>query len=115
MCVDDNQKFDSDVMFIYWGNRAYELYYINGNKWQEIYSYADLRFSSGDIYKKLGFELVKQNPPNYFYVKGLKRFHRYGLRKLPTESRDIPEWRLRMDQGYFRIWDCGTLKFSITK
>jgi len=90
-------------------------YFKENYKWQEIYSYADLRFSSGDIYKKLGFELVKQNPPNYFYVKGLKRFHRYGLRKLPTESRDIPEWRLRMDQGYFRIWDCGTLKFSITK
>ena len=80
--------------------------------WREIYSYADLRFSSGNMYYKLGFDLEKQNLPNYFYIRGTKRIHRYNLRKLPTEPKETPEWLLRRNQGYYRIWDCGTLKFS---
>lgn len=81
--------------------------------WEEIYSYADLRFSTGNIYQKLGFELISQSQPNYFYVKNGTRIHRFNLRKLPHEPVNIPEWKLRLDQGYVRIWDCGSLKFSL--
>jgi len=31
----------------------------------------------------------------YWYVKGLKKIHRFNLRKRPKESKDIPEWVLR--------------------
>jgi len=90
-------------------------YFKRNYNWREIYSYADLRISNGDLYKKLGFRFLKQNPPNYFYVSNGKRIHRFNLRKTITEPQDIPEWRLRLDQGYYRIWDCGNLKFSLTK
>jgi hypothetical protein len=90
-------------------------YFKRNFDWEEIYSYADLRFSNGNLYKKLGFELVSQTQPNYSYVKNGKRIHRYNLRKLPHEPIDIPEWKLRRDQGYVRIWDCGNLKFSLKK
>jgi len=29
--------------------------------------------------------------------------------------KDIPEWMLRQQEGYYRIWDCGNLKFKIVK
>lgn len=65
------------------------------------------------MYYKLGFSLEKETSPNYWYVKGVKRIHRFALRKKPDESKEIPEWVLRMQEGYTRIWDCGNLKFKI--
>lgn len=82
-------------------------------KWIKIFSYADRRWSSGDMYYKLGFELEKITKPNYWYIKDYKRVHRFSLRKKDYEPKDIPEWFLRRQEGYYRIWDCGNLKFSM--
>lgn len=84
-------------------------------EWEKIYSYADLRWSGGNVYKQLGFKLKHQTLPNYFYVDGMRRIHRFNLRKRPDEPKNIPEWKLRYDEGYIRIWDCGNLKFELTK
>ncbi len=85
--------------------------------WKEIFSFADLRWSVGNLYYKLGFDLVSQSLPNYWYVdsKTIKRIHRFSLRKRPDEPRDIPEYILRHQQGFYRIWDCGNLKFVKTR
>lgn len=64
------------------------------------------------MYYKLGFELESITKPNYWYWRqGLKRIHRFALRKRSDEPKDIPEWLLRMQEGYTRVWDCGNLKF----
>jgi len=86
-------------------------YFERNYKWREIYSYADLRISTGDIYYKLGFEFSHQTKPDYFYVNEMKRIYRFNLRKTKDEPKDIPEWKLRNEQGYYRIWDCGKIKF----
>jgi len=83
-------------------------------EWNKIYSYADRRVSDGNLYTQLGFKLVSKSFPNYWYVHQDRRIHRYNLRKRPDEPKDIPEWQLRLDEGYIRIWDCGHLKFEIT-
>jgi len=80
--------------------------------WIKIFTYADLRWSVGKLYYNLGFDLINQSLPNYWYVKGQMRIHRFSLRKQPDEPKDIPEYILRHQQGYYRIWDCGNLKFS---
>ena len=87
-------------------------YFESKYEWNQIYSYADLRWSTGDLYYKLGFKLDHQSEPNYWYVKDLKRLHRFGLRKKSNEPKDVPEWLLREAEGYIRIWDCGNLKFK---
>jgi len=66
------------------------------------------------LYYKLGFELEHITQPNYWYIKGMKRIHRFNLRKRPNEPKNIPEWILRQNEGYSRIWDCGNLKFSFS-
>lgn len=82
--------------------------------WKEIYTYADLRYSQGKLYKALNFVLSHQTQPNYWYSDlSICRIHRFNLRKRPDEPKDIPEWKLRQDQGYYRIWDCGNLKFQM--
>ena len=81
--------------------------------WTQIFSYADRRWSNGNLYYQLGFDLFHITKPNYWYTKGVKRIHRYNLRKRIDESKDIPEWLLRQNEGYLRIWDCGNLKFVL--
>ena len=85
------------------------------NEWKEIFSYADRRWSQGNVYHKIGFDLISITKPNYWYVKGLNRIHRFNLRKKSNEPKDIPEWILRYKEGYHRIYDCGHLKFVLKR
>ena len=63
----------------------------------------------------LGFKLDSITKPNYWYSKGIKRIHRFNLRKRSEEPKDTPESILRIKEGYSRIWDCGNLKFVLNK
>ena len=36
---------------------------------KSLVSYADIRWSSGDLYRKLGFDFIRKSPPNYWYFK----------------------------------------------
>lgn len=89
-------------------------YFKRNYEWSRIYSYADCRWSDGNLYYKLGFNLEYKTKPNYWYTKdGLKRIHRFNLRKRKDEPKHIPEWLLREREGFYRIWDCGNYKFSM--
>lgn len=88
-------------------------YFENNYEWTTIFSYADLRWSFGDLYYKLNFSYERQTKPNYWYFKNNKvRLHRYGLRKDKNDLKNITEWEIRKSQNWNRIWDCGNLKFS---
>ena len=41
--------------------------YFRNNYKGSIISYANKRWSNGNLYKKLGFNLVRETEPNYFY------------------------------------------------
>lgn len=85
-------------------------------KWNQIFSYADMRWSNGVLYEKIGFSCVGNTQPNYWYFKNNKRrHHRFALRKESDEPKDITEWELRKSQGWNRIWDCGNLKYILGK
>ena len=88
-------------------------YFQRNYEWSEIFSYADRRWSSGNLYYKLGFNLKHTTKPGYWYTKGVKRIHRYGFKKDKNDPKDTPEWLLRLEEGYSRVWDCGLLKFVI--
>ena len=90
-------------------------YFQRNYKWKEIFSYADQRWSDGNLYYQLGFDLIHVTQPNYWYVdiNKLKRLHRFGLRKRLDEPKNITERVLRIAEGYQVIWDCGNLKFSL--
>jgi len=84
-------------------------------EWSTIFSYADRRWSVGQLYYKLGFELSHYTQPNYFYIVNGKREHRYKYRKRPSEPKHISEWELRKQEGLDRVWDSGNIKFILTK
>lgn len=78
-----------------------------------LFSYADRRWSGGDLYTTIGFDFVGITKPNYWYFKNnKKRIHRFSLRKTKEDSKVLTEWEIRKTQKWNRIWDCGNLKFS---
>ncbi len=73
-----------------------------------IVSFSDNRLFSGQTYQKIGFRFDGEIPPDYYWVKGQKRFHKSGLRKTKYEKTlGLTEYQLRENQGYARIWDLG--------
>ncbi len=107
-------RFCTKLNTIVVGGASKLLTYFKKNyEWKEVFSYADRRWSTGNLYDQLGFEFVGETPPNYWYFNSAnsKRIHRFALRKQPDEPKDVPEWELRKAQGYNRIWDCGNLKY----
>ena len=80
-----------------------------------LISYADRRWSEGNLYKNLDFELVSKTKPNYFYTKGVYRENRFKYRKseINKNKENKTEREIMSELGYYRIYDAGTLKFKL--
>jgi len=86
-------------------------YFMRNYRWNCIFSYADRRWSVGDLYSKNGFVLCGKTSPSYWYFNGQRRIHCFKLRKSKLELGCGTEWSLKKQQNYNRIWDCGSLKY----
>lgn len=86
-------------------------FFVEQHNPDKIISFADRRWSTGGLYYSLGFDHVSNTPPNYWYFlpNEYKRTHRFALRK--PKGSELTEKEIREQQGYSRIWDCGSLKF----
>jgi hypothetical protein len=73
---------------------------------KRIISYADASWSNGDLYFKLGFNMVYNSDPDYKYVVGNRKIHKSRYRKSIT---GISESKLNLN----KIWDCGKIKFRL--
>lgn len=83
----------------------------------EITSFADLRWSQGELYNTLGFDLEYQTEPNYYYTKGIDRENRFKYRKSELVRKGLDanktERQLMSEQGFYRIYDTGSLKYKL--
>lgn len=52
------------------------LSYFRKNYQGSIISYADKRWSDGNLYRQLGFKELNDSEPEYYYTKGNLRFNR---------------------------------------
>ena len=88
---------------------------------KEIISYCDLRWSNGNLYEVLGFNLSHISKPNYFYVNNGKRENRFNYRKDKLIEQGFDknktEHEIMLDRGYYRIYDCGckVYKYIVNK
>ena len=84
---------------------------------KSIISYADKRWSDGNLYKKLGFEHTHDSRPNYFYVVGQHRENRFKYRKGELVKQGFEpnksEHEIMIERGIYRIYDCGTMVFEM--
>lgn len=83
----------------------------NNYEAREIFSYADRRWSDGNLYKKIGFEFKSFTKPNYWYIINNERKHRFSFRKTKYDPKELTEWEIRRGEGHNRIWDCGNIKY----
>lgn len=93
-------------------------YFIKKYDPMKIISYADRRWSNGNMYEKLGFIKDSATQQNYFYVPstGQKRINRFTMRKdILVKEYGCPVDKTEKDfckeMGYYRIYDCGCLKY----
>lgn len=91
-------------------SRLFE-FFKNNYDYDKIVSYSDISIFSGDIYKRLGFSSEGISDPNYFWVVGGIKRHRYNFskRKLvklgfdPNKS----EVEIMHSRGYYRVFSTG--------
>ena len=82
----------------------------------QIISFADLRWSQGDLYRTLGFTEETIIDVDYQYVKNSKRYHKSNFSKQKLKSKGIDiigktEKEIMQELGYYRVWDCGKIRF----
>jgi len=110
-----NKKFISVVGS---ASKLYK-YFINNYKPKNIVSYADRRYSNGNLYKQLGFEFSHFSNPNYWYCNNSSynlysriKFQKHKLHNL-LENFDVNKSEVKnmTDNHYRRIFDCGNMIF----
>lgn len=89
-----------------------------------VFTYADRRWTQSEknLYESIGFKKISSGTPNYWYFgkkENYKRFHRFGFakhtlnNKLKNFDSNLTEWENMKNNGWDRIWDCGSLKYEI--
>jgi hypothetical protein len=89
-------------------------HFIRNTNPNKIYSYADRRWSNGNMYEKIGFSFVKNTTPNYWYTKTFKtrehrvKYQKHKLVDFPSYDNYLTEEDIMKKEKYFKIWDCGS-------
>ena len=87
-----------------------------------IISYANRRWSNGNLYEKLGFTKISETKPNYFYfsldeffLQSRLHFQKHKLKnKLEDFDQNLSECENMFNNGYRQIFDCGNLVYVLS-
>ena len=80
---------------------------------ESVISYADRRWSCGNLYRALGFDELAPTPPGFYYTDYQRRYNRMRFQKhklaqqLPTFDPALTEEANMNANGYYRIYDSG--------
>jgi len=97
-------------------------YFKKSYEWSSIITFSDRRWSTGEFYKTLGFSFSHASDPNYWYwgksIIGRRHRSNYQkskLKNMKSYSDTLTEHQIMALEGYIWIYDCGNLKFTLTK
>lgn len=82
-----------------------------------ILTFADRRYSTGDVYRQLGFRYLGITAPNYYYYKSNRVYSRLMFQKHKLADRLLiynpllSEKQNMFANDYRCFWDAGNLKF----
>ena len=81
----------------------------------EVITYANLDYSYGNVYEKVGFEMEHISQPTYTWVIDNHRKHRSNFRKSKLieceKNPELTECEVMYGRGHWRCWDSGKIKF----
>ena len=86
----------------------YAIYKLNC---ETVITFSDNRLFDGSMYEKLGFKKVTELRPDYEYTNGFIRKHKFNFRV----KAGIDEKLEAAKKGFFRIYDCGKVKWEFKK
>ena len=93
-------------------------HFINDYSYDKIITYADRRWSNGQLYTALGFKYTHTSKPNYFYTKDYKvreyrfKYTKHALVDQYPHLSHLSESNIMKTLKYDRIYDCGALVFT---
>lgn len=96
-------------------------FFKNTNDWDVIYSYADKRFSNGNLYNKLGFNKIEDTDKGYFYIKDGVKYNRTQFQKSKLSEKleyfdeSLSEVANMLNNGYTKVYDLGQHVFEMVK
>lgn len=95
-------------------------HFLKNTKVKTIISYSDISWNTGNMYNALGFELVSESGPAYFYTKDYKtlenriKYQKHKLNNLLSAfDKNLSEWENMKNNGYDRVWNCGNKKYRL--
>jgi hypothetical protein len=88
------------------GIRRLFKYFVKNYAPKNIITYNDVSLFKGDIYEKLGFNLVHLSRPNYCYTDGEIMISKQSLRKNEKE--------LAKKNCLYKYYNCGIEKYSLS-
>ena len=111
-------RFSNSLNLIVVGGASKLLtYFIRSVCPQKITTYANRRWSNGNLYEKIGFEFVSFTEPGYYFFHKNRRVSRHTLtRKALVKMGQNPSKtteEMLADVNAYRIWDCGNYKFEM--
>jgi hypothetical protein len=97
-------------------------YFVKRYQPKSIISYANRRWSDGNLYRKIGFDEINKTEPNYFYFKPSEyilqsriKFQKHKLEEqLESFDNSLTETENMYNNGYRKIYDCGNYVFIKT-
>lgn len=95
-------------------------FFKQNNDWSSIISFADLRWSEGNMYLKNGFTLDKIIPPDYYWIVNNQRQHKFNwrhsgkLKHLPNYDPSLSETINMHTHGFYKIYNCGLQRWKLS-
>jgi hypothetical protein len=92
-------------------------YFLKNNKNKTVITYADRRYSSGNIYGLLGFEFSHYSNIGYKWIKSGVEYNRVQFQKHKLKNKleifdiSLSESQNMFLNGYRKLYDCGQLVF----
>lgn len=121
-----NKKYDWELLrfasllnYSVVGGFSRLLSFFGNNNTGSVITYADVRWSTGNVYELNGFTLVGESAPGYYYTKNGSlesrvKYQKHKLKKFVDEYADnLTESEIMNNLGYSRIWDCGNFIFDL--
>ena len=77
---------------------------------ENIYTWSDNRFSSGNVYEKIGCIKLAESKPDYYWTDKKQKFSKQSrMKSITKQPKEITEKEYNESLGLFRIWDCGKI------
>ena len=94
-------------------------YFINNYRFNELKTFSDIGYSTGDLYEKIGFKFDKYIKPSYYYVVDGVRIHKSNFKKQILTKKGFDknksEHQIMLERNIYRIYNSGYKKYILNK